>query len=207
MEKKLETKISLVVGDHVQQLNIFFFNVLIWFWYFLAIFLEYFDLILIFSRNRRRRCAATVRSWWRGIPRDHGAGRLFFCSYILIFIYSWYSRDHGAGRCFLLIYSYIHIWIYIFLIFSRSWHLWVFCSFIHSQYYNLFPLIYLLLNAIFRWGWPANLCMCGDYKRRCRNGFKIRVNFPFFSKSDWAFLFSMSLWLKKIPSAFCNCLW
>ena len=36
-KKKLETKISLVVGDHVQQLNIFFFNVLIWFWYFLAI--------------------------------------------------------------------------------------------------------------------------------------------------------------------------
>ena len=30
-KKKLETKISLVVGDHVQQLNIFFFNVLIWF--------------------------------------------------------------------------------------------------------------------------------------------------------------------------------
>ena len=87
-----------------------------------------------------------------------------FCSYILIFIYEY---------------------IYIFLIFSRSWHLWVFCSFIHSQYYNLSPLIfYLLLNAIFRWGWPANLCMCGDYKRRCRNGFKIRVNFPFFSKSD-----------------------
>ena len=111
---------------------------------------------------------------------------LLIYSYIhifLIFIYSWYSRDHGAGGLFCAHILILNIFEIMALV--------GFLSFIHSQYYNLFPLIfYLFLNAIFRWGWPANLCMCGDYKRRCRNGFKIRVSFPFFSKSRWVFLSS-----------------
>ena len=203
-----KTKISLVRGDHVQQLNICFqyFNLVLIFprnrrrrcaateyFDFLNI-LEYIDLILIFSRNRRGRCAATVRSWWRGIPWDHGAGRLFLLIYsyihiFLIFIYSWYSRDHGASGLFCA-----HIFILnIFEIMALVGFLLIY-SFLILQ---SLPLNFLSLNAIFRWGWPANLCMCGDYKRRCRNGFKIRVSFPFFkirvsfpffSKSGWVFL-------------------
>ena len=75
--KTLETKISLVRGDHVQQLNICFqyFNLVLIFprnrrrrcaateYFDVLNILVYIDLILIFSRNRRGRCAATVRSW------------------------------------------------------------------------------------------------------------------------------------------------
>ena len=133
--KTLETKISLVRGDHVQQLNICFqyFNLVLIFprnrrrrcaateYFDVLNILEYIDLILIFSRNRRGRCAATVRSWWRGIPRDHGAGRLFFAH---IFLYSFILdilEIMARVGCFVLIYS-----------FWRSWHFWAFCSFIHS---------------------------------------------------------------------------
>ena len=137
----------------------------------------------IFSQQAGTMCSNCAKLVKRNSSRSW-RWSVVFCSYILILIYSWYSRDHGAGGLFCA-------YIFILEILALLGFLLIY-SFLILQ---SLPLNFLSLNAIFRWGWPANLCMCGDYKRRCRNGFKIRVSFPFFSKSGWVFLFSKSGWV------------
>lgn len=79
------------------------------------------------------------------------------------------SRDNGTGGFIL-----IDFFTFIIIVSSSSSLSLVILSFWslatgHCHWFRHHCLAY-------RWGWQANLCMCADYKKPCRSGFKTPVS-------------------------------
>ena len=79
------------------------------------------------------------------------------------------SRDNGTGGFIL-----INLFTFIIIVSSPSSMSLIILSFWslatgHCHWFRHHRLAY-------RWGWQANLCMCADYKKPCRSGFKTPVS-------------------------------
>ena len=112
----------------------------------------------MFSNFAKLGKRSSLRSWHWSVHNHN-------CHYIhnLLFIIIIIIHNHGIG--------WFTITTIIIIILNHHYH--------HSQIIFIPNFEDDPNQLMIRWGWQASLCMCADYKKPCRSGFKTQVSLTF----------------------------